>query len=658
MPRVASLYLPNLATDRLRLIDARRRENFFSAHPEEPLSLPKWRLEGSFETGLRQAQPLLRMSGAQGSALPDPQDDPAACSCPRGGSWRPGARWARDDASAPDPSDKDAAWHDARRRKAARRAEQAAEIDALPLHQRPPMRELGRRSEAVGHPFRVMRPDEVGTNRHELRAAPPALPPPALPPMVTTHAAGPRMVIAAACPAARALGLTPGMALAHARALVAGLDVRDAAPAADEAVLERLALFAARRWTPTAAASGADGLWLDLTGVTHLFGGERAMARRILRFCERLGFTARIAVAGTAGAAHALARYARASLILCETGGEAEAIAPLPPAALRLDPPQIDATRRLGIETIGDLIASPRGPLGRRFGTGLLARLDQALGRQGEPIEPIAAFRPPSATLRFVEPIATPEPIATALADAMALLVAQLSERGLGARSLLLACIRVDGDEQHVRAGTARATRDGGHLLKLLAMRIETIDPGFGIEGVRLTATRTEPLAAQPIDGGLGGDPPAADLAPLIDRLAGRIGARNLYRVGAVESDVPERSIRPASPLGRVAEWPRGWARPARLLSPPERVEHVMAELPDHPPRRFVWRGHSHYVTRGDGPERIYGEWWRRTGEADAVRDYYQVEDEAGARFWLYRRGDGLDPRTGDLSWHLHGVFG
>jgi protein ImuB len=652
MPRVASLWLPNLATDRLRLIDARRNP----ASPQPGRSSP-----AQFPPGA---------SGAQDSAafvsVADPHDDPAACSCPRNGGWRPGARWARSDPVQAAPVDADAAWYAQRRRKAARRAGQQAEIDALPLHQRPPMRELGRRSEAVEHPFRAMRPDEAGTSRH---AAPAILPAPAgafLPPLVTAHPIGPRMVIAAACPAARAAGLAPGMALAHARALVAGLDVRDAAVAADASVLERLALFAARRWTPTAAVSdaipsgltGADGLWLDLTGVTHLFGGEKMMARRILRFCARLGFTARIAVAGTAGAAHALARHATAPLTLCAVGGEAQALAPLPPSALRLDQDQIDAARRLGIETIGDLIASPRGPLGRRFGTVLLGKLDQALGRKSEPIAPITAFHAPVATLRFVEPIATAETIATALGDAMALLVAQLAERGLGARSLMLACIRVDGDEQHVRAGTARATRDGGHLLKLLAMRIETIDPGFGIEGLRLTATRTEPLSPQAIDGGLGGDPPAPDLAPLIDRLAGRIGARNLYRVGAVESDVPERSVRPAPPLGSVAEWQRGWARPARLLCPPERLDHVMAEMPDHPPKRFVWRGQSHITRCGDGPERIHGEWWRRTGEADAVRDYYQVEDEAGARFWLYRRGDGLDPRTGDLSWHLHGVFG
>jgi protein ImuB len=143
----------------------------------------------------------------------------------------------------------------------------------------------------------------------------------------------------------------------------------------------------------------------------------------------------------------------------------------------------------------------------------------------------------------------------------------------------------------------------------------------------------------------------------LIDRLAGRIGARRLYRIGAVESDVPERSFRRLGPLAAAADWP-GWPRPARLFVPPERIEGVVALLPDQPPRRFTWRGKIYRVARADGPERIYGEWWRRAAEADAVRDYFQVEDEAGQRFWLFRRGDGADPRTGDLSWYLQGVFG
>jgi protein ImuB len=116
--------------------------------------------------------------------------------------------------------------------------------------------------------------------------------------------------------------------------------------------------------------------------------------------------------------------------------------------------------------------------------------------------------------------------------------------------------------------------------------------------------------------------------------------------------------VRRVPPLAAAGEWPRRWPRPVRLLSPPERVDNVVALLPDQPPRRFTWRGRAHKVAHADGPERIHGEWWRRSGEADAVRDYFQVEDEEGARFWLYRRGDGTDPRTGDLSWWLQGTFG
>jgi protein ImuB len=174
---------------------------------------------------------------------------------------------------------------------------------------------------------------------------------------------------------------------------------------------------------------------------------------------------------------------------------------------------------------------------------------------------------------------------------------------------------------------------------------------------MRLVAGRCEPMPPQPIAGALAGEEETPDLAPLVDRLAGRLGARRLYRWSALESDVPERSAARVGPFGLVAGWP-AWPRPVCLLSPPERVGNVVALLPDQPPRRFTWRGRAYSIARADGPERIYGEWWRRTAEAEAVRDYFQVEDEEGARFWLYRRGDGEDPRTGDLSWYLHGVFG
>lgn len=473
--------------------------------------------------------------------------------------------------------------------------------------------------------------------------------------LVTAHRDGNRMVLAAVSPQAQALGLQPGMPLTQARVLVSGLDVRDADPDGDAAWLRRLGLFAARRWTPRAAVSGPDGLWLDLTGVAHLFGGEEQMGARILAFCRRLGFTARIAIAGTPGASHALARYGDRPLILCPPGGEAEAIADFPIAALRLDKDVLDAARRLGIERIGELIAKPRAPLQRRFGRALLTRLDQALGRMREPFDLIVPEAPPSVLLRFLEPIATPEAIEEALGEAMRRLVPLLEESGYGVRRLGLSCDRVDGEVQQAVIGTARATRDGAHLLRLMAGRIETLEPGFGLENLRLVALRVEPLEPETLDG-LGTQQEESDLAGLIDRLAVRLGRGRLYRMSALESDLPERSVTHIDPLAQPASWPK-WPRPARLIVPPERVDQVMSALPDGPPRRFKWRGQDYRVATADGPERVYGEWWRRAGERETVRDYFQVEANDGARFWLFREGDGENPATGNHCWRLHGIF-
>jgi protein ImuB len=601
MPRVASLYLPDLSIDRLRRI---------GAQPGRPHDAVPSGQGARFDP----ATPEI------GSRIED-------CSCPRGGGWRPGARWARRD-------------------------EVEAQIEALPTHQKPPVRELGRRSEAAEVPFRT------GPSVSRAVPVPNAVPGSRGTPIVTIERSGQRMTVAAACPAARALGLYPGMAVTQAQALVPGLITSPAEPHADAALLTRLAIFAARRWTPRAALSDPSGLWLDLTGAAHLFGGEERMCRRILRFCARIGFTARIAVAGTPGAAHALARCSERPVTLCPGGVEAQALASLPVAALRIDEKALTTARRMGIERIGDLIAMPRGPLARRFGQTLLTRVDQALGREGEPFDPIVPEEPPQAHLRLLEPISTAEAIDQVLRDLIAILVETLERQGLGTRALALTCNRVDGEEQGIAIGTARATRDSAHLHRLLAMKIEKLDPGFGIEAIRLVAGRCEPLAPQPVVHDLSGEGATPDLGQLVDRLAMRLGPKALFRSSFVESDVPERSVRKVAVLDGATGGPSEWPRPVRLLSPPERIDKVMAELPDQPPVRFAWRGRIHVVRKGDGPERIHGEWWKHGKEADSVRDYFQVEDEEGARFWLFRRGDGVDPKTGDHSWWLHGAFG
>lgn len=593
MARVVSLFLPELPIERLRRAERPR------ARPEPPTLL-----------------------------LPAVDHDPGACSVPRGGGWRPGARWARSDREG---------------------VEQR--IAAMPAHQRPSVRELGRRSEAAVHPFK-------GGQRES--AASHALDPAAFAmtwqrPLVLIESAARRQLVAAACPSARALGLVVGMPATQARALVPDLDVRPVERDGDAALLRRLALHAVARWTPVAGPSGPDGLWLDLTGVAHLHGGEERFARRLVAFCARAGFTARVAVAGTAGAAHALARFGTQDLTVVPPGGEREAVSPLPLAALRLDAEALAVAARFGLERVTDLLPMPRGPLAKRLGLAAVERLDQALGRAAEPIVGVAPFEAPRAELRLLEPISTPEQIARVAADLVADLVERLRERGMGLRAAALAMQRVDGEDQAVTIGTSRATRDAAHLVRLLGLKLERIDPGLGIETGQLVATRVEPLGATMIATTLGVQDAGGDVATLVDRLAGRVGAEALFRAAPVESYVPERAVGRVGPLAAAGTWP-AWRRPARLLARPEPLSAVVALLPDHPPRRFSWRGNTYRVVHGDGPERIVGEWWRRDAEVSAVRDYFLVECEAGGRYWLFRRGDGVHADTGDLGWWLHGV--
>jgi protein ImuB len=498
--------------------------------------------------------------------------------------------------------------------------------------------------------------------------------------LVVTHIReGSSILRAAASPAARAIGLVPGMAVTQARAQVPGLLVLPADPAGDLAALEQLAIAAARRWSPLTALSGEDGLFIDITGTAHLFGGEARMTRRIVRLLARLGFTARIAVADPAGGAWALARNGAVDrgIAFCPAGGHDAALASLPIAALRADGKAIELLRRLGVERIGQLAAMPRAPLVRRFGAALVARFDQALGRRDEPLDPVTPVEAVAVVQRFAEPIATAEVIEHWLGVLMPRLVTALTEAGLGARLVELVADRIDGVPQRLRIGLARPSRDGAHLLRLMVRRIEEIAPGFGIDALALHVRRADPLGPQPFTERL--EERSTDLAPLVDALANRIGDRRLWRSRPVESDVPERAVAtvpPLDPPGQDATklkrddvrqldrspdlhpWHHRWPRPVRLLRRPEQLDHVIAELPDQPPRRFSWRGESHKVVRADGPERVSGEWWKRSVEQHAVRDYFQVEDEAGQRFWLFRRGDGERAETGDLAWFMHGAFG
>lgn len=481
--------------------------------------------------------------------------------------------------------------------------------------------------------------------------------PPPDQPLVLVGRVGRRRVVTAANAAALQAGARPGQAATQAQALILGLDVRDADPQGDADALERLAVWALRRYAPVCQADPPDGLAIDATGAAHLKGGETAMLADMVDRLAEAGVQAEVAIAPAYGAAHALARFRR-DLRIVDDGGIDAAIGPLPLEALRLPHDLVAGLRRMGFERIADVVHRPRAPLALRFGPDLGRRLDQAYARTAEPLIPVEAPEAPRVERVFAEPIGAPETLARYAGALAADLCRALEAAGLGVRRLDWLCYRVDNRLEAVRVGLARPVRDLSRITRLLTDKIETIDPGFGIDRMILVATSAERLDWRPGAAALA-ETATPDVFDLIDVLANRIGARRLYRLQPVESDVPERSMRKVPPLAAPSarDWTPDWPRPTRLLRRPEPVE-TLALLPDNPPTHFTWRGIRRRVVRADGPERIFGEWRRRDAELHAVRDYFQVEDDAGERFWLFRAGDGEDATTGSQAWFIHGLFG
>jgi protein ImuB len=437
----------------------------------------------------------------------------------------------------------------------------------------------------------------------------------------------------------------------------------EADPKADAAALTKLAAWC-ERYTPQVAADQPDSLWLDITGcpIAGPDGGSR-FAKDIVERLFVLGIPCRVAVAGTTGAAWALAHAMLGERRICVVahGKERAALTNLPIAALRLDPRIVARLRRVGLRRIEELLRLPRPDLTSRFGPMPGLRLDQALGSAEETI---SWLHPPiiwQERLDFAEPILTPEDLLRALALLTGRLCRRLAEQDRGAHRFVARFYRTDTQVPRLVVATTMPTRDAAHVGKLLREKLDSVDPGFGIDVFTLEAEDTAPLQAEQAElGGHAQAEAAGKFAHLLDKLSNRLGPDRVWRLAPHESHQPERREQRVSPtIAPITGWTGDSpvARPIRLLRRPEPIE-VMARLPDDPPVVFRWRRVLHHVRSATGPERIAEEWWRKPDaqrEVGLIRDYYRVEDDNGARFWIFRTG--LHGENNKPNWYLHGLF-
>jgi len=492
----------------------------------------------------------------------------------------------------------------------------------------------------------------------------------ARPPRVVAAKRDNALVVVACDARATAGGLVPGMPLATARAMHPALDIIDHDPHADIALLEAVADWC-DRFTPLVARDGEDALLLDITGCAHLFGDEAALLRTLVAALTRQGFAVSAAIAGTAVAVRALTRGAPGKIVA--PGEEAEAVSPLPVAALGVADAIVRGLRRAGLTTIGDVLARQPSELASRFGEAFVAVLRQATGADDAPISPRKPAPDYVVDKRFAEPVATLEVILPTLIALAGFLVGAMERHGKGARQLTASFFRSDGAVRSIVVEAGQPVTKPEMVQRLFAEKLDALadplDPGFGFDLIRLAASHTVVVT----EAQRGFDTQAhqaEDVAALADKLSARLGAKRVIRYLPQDTHIPERAalavpVQHCPPDSNDAPWPARAdeppLRPLRLLQVPEPVE-VLAGVPDGPPAQFIWRRVSHRVARAEGPERIAAEWWR-AAEPGLTRDYFRVEDEVGARFWLYR--DGLFERevmpdpdgSGQPRWYMHGLF-
>ena len=498
-------------------------------------------------------------------------------------------------------------------------------------------------------------------------------------------------------------GLQIGQPVRDAHAMCPRLMTYPRSVSAEARFLEALQRGAGK-FSPWVAPEDGDALVVDLTGCAHLFGGEAKLMQLVEEDCTDLGLSVLMGLADTRGAAWALARFAgraagsnrsgdaidqearatrsRAGKRRHWTKGgaapvvQAQATDPkrisapgqiygalslLPIAALRLEPEMTAQLGRLGLRRVGDLLGQPRASLARRFGRGLVMRMDQAMGSAPEPVSPARMPDHFAVRMTLPEPIGLVEDVVAAIDRVLPRLCKRLEDKGKGARNVRLEAYRSDHTVEVVEVGLARPSFDPHRIRPLLEMKIEAIDAGFGIDMIRLVALQVEPVHdVQAVGHMQAGDAVRKRLseANALDDLMGRLGARigldAIRRFHGADSHIPEKAhkvLAAAWSQPHEGPWPKPTnPRPMLMWHP----EPVHAPATPRLPETFRWRGRDLRRLRAIGPERIAPEWWLDAPTwRSGTRDYWVTDTEDGQRLWLfYAHGGAMSP-----GWFCHGSF-
>jgi protein ImuB len=447
------------------------------------------------------------------------------------------------------------------------------------------------------------------------------------------------------------------MFLAQAQAIESSLSIMDEDVRRDRESLKQLLAWAGRFSPVVALEEGPapSSLLIDVTGCADCFRGEESLLEQTHQGLVHFGFQVRIALADTVGAAWALAHYGslETGSILILPGEVSALLSTLPAAALRLSSETLDGLKKIGIARIGQLMALPSSSLSARFGTEVSLRLDQAFGRLPEPLVPDRPLPPIACNRSFEYPVESVQVLHQVFSELFHEVSKELRRRCRGVRKLLCRLELTDAEPVSVELELLRPSADEERLLGMVHIKLEQIKLDGPVSAVLVRVTAEEALnheQMQLFDHGAAQR--AKEWTILTEELSLRFGREHVIIPKLVADPLPELAYRtlPAT-SGEPAqdeEVDRKQLRhrPLRLWSRPMPLE-VLTLTPPGIPQLLRAQSTQWKVTQVYGPERLESGWWRGL---DVARDYYMVETEKGARWWIFRQlMDGL--------WFWHGCF-
>ena len=507
------------------------------------------------------------------------------------------------------------------------------------------------------------------------------------------HTVNTRQIICCVSHTAKQAGILTNMSVADAQAILPTCHFRSYDHIAVKNWLSRVGEWA-WRYTPVVGIDLKSlGIWMNVTGATHLVGGVCAMCDALQTEFNQISVSVQIAAAPTYGAAWAFAHFSEfvgitnflqnRPIIMChERTTLRKKLGILPVAALRISEDIEAGLKQVGLEQICQLSNISAISLTTRFGSDLVQRLGQIIGDVRELQQPLTLPTPIMASKNYLTPLLGVEAIQKMISDLLDIICNQLAQRHLLTRHIVIAVQRIDSTIIRRTVSLSRPSRSESLLHRLTAHLAADIDVEFGIEHSWIEAKKlsTGLPVNQVFDSTLRKDD---SKDTLIDYLTARIGQNKVRQLQPVDSWQPEAAQRlalaqkntiqqNASDSGNLPCWQLQdqtdmldstnlisfSSRPLSLLAPAVPLD-VIALLPDHPPSMIRWRKQNWQICQATGPERIGPSWWLQSTQAskysDKTRDYYWLETHSGERLWVYR--EGLAERGESVEWFLHGFF-